>query len=94
MRGTITSLSPERGFGFIRGDDGQVYFLHRGALTGVDFENLAPGVTVIFDPGGLEHGDQPGEHSRASDVRLAPDAVPAADNTVLPTEKVNPPSAR
>jgi hypothetical protein len=40
MYGRITDLVPDRGFGFITDSDGHTYFFHRGALMGVDFEDL------------------------------------------------------
>ena len=86
MRGTVTSVSPERGFGFI-GGDGQEFFFHRNALLGVEFEQLAPGVDVIFEVDDNPEGDRPGEHPRAVNIRLAEYAAPAVDNEVLPPEK-------
>ena len=44
MRGVVARVTPERGFGFIVGDDDAEYFFHRGALQAVRFEGLAPGV--------------------------------------------------
>jgi len=88
MHGTIVSISPERGFGFIAPDDGgDELFFHRSALHGVEFEELAEGVTVEFSAG-HESGDRPNEGPRAVDIRLADDAVPAVDNTTLPPEKL------
>lgn len=87
MHGTIVNISPERGFGFIAPDEGGEYFFHRSALHGVEFEELAEGVTVEFTVG-REEGDRPDEGPRAVDVRLADDAVPAVDNTALPAEKL------
>ena len=88
MHGSIASITPERGFGFIAADDdGGEYFFHRSALHGVEFEELAPGVTVEFTLG-HEQGDRPDEGPRAVDVRLADDAIPAVDNEALPAEKL------
>lgn len=87
MHGTIVRLSPERGFGFITADDGQELFFHRGALQATDFEELAPGVAVEFEVG-HEEGDRSDEGPRAANVRLAAEAVPAADHESLPPEKV------
>lgn len=88
MHGRIASVSPEGGFGFITPDEegGEIFF-HRNALHGVDFEELAPGVTVEFTLG-QETGDEPHEGLRAVDVRLADDAVPAVDHEALPAEKL------
>ena len=87
MRGTVDRLVPEEGFGFISAENGQELFFHRSALEGVDWEELAPGVALEFDVQAHAKGDRPDEHPRAVSVRLAPDAVPAVDHTVLPSEK-------
>jgi cold shock protein len=70
VEGTITRLVPERGFGFISGDDGQEFFFHRSALQATEFEELAEGVRVDFHAAHEAHGDEPGEHPRAVNVRL------------------------
>jgi cold shock protein len=86
MRGTVSSLVADRGFGFITDADGREFFFHRGVLQATDFEELAKGVAVEFEVG-QEPGDEPGERPRAVNVRLAEDAVPAGDHEVLPPEK-------
>ena len=87
MRGVISNLIQERGFGFVRADD-QEFFFHRNALQGgTDFGDLAEGIAVEFEVGD-EHGDEHGEKPRAVNVRLADDAIPAVDHEVLPKEKV------
>jgi len=45
--GTIIKLVKEKGFGFIKGNDGVEYFFHRSSTTG-DFEQLLEGQTVRF----------------------------------------------
>ncbi len=55
MQGTIKRLIRDRGFGFIRGEDGQEVFFHRSALQGVDFDGLREGEKVEFD---LERGNK------------------------------------
>jgi cold shock CspA family protein len=87
MQGTVDRVVPDQGFGFIIGPNGEEYFFHRSALKGVDFEELGPGVTVVFQAHEAK-GDAPDEHLRAVDVTLAPDAVPAVDNEPLPPGKV------
>jgi cold shock CspA family protein len=87
MRGTISEVVPERGFGLITDQDGREYFFHRGALMGVDFEDLAPGIDVEFAARPPESGDEPGEHPRAVSIRLASDAMPAPDHEQLPAQK-------
>jgi cold shock CspA family protein len=87
MHGTVDRVVPEGGFGFLIGPNGEEYFFHRTGLKGTDFEDLGPGVTVEFQAGESE-GDEPDEHLRAVNVRLAEDAVPAVDNEPLPPEKI------
>jgi CspA family cold shock protein len=87
MQGTVDRVVPAQGFGFIRTDDGQEFFFHRSALKGVEFEELAPGSAVVFEVQNHEPGDERGEHPRAVNVNLAPDAVPAEDHEALPAEK-------
>jgi cold shock CspA family protein len=84
----VQSLVADQGFGFITGDDGQVFFLHRGALKELDWGEIAEGTRGEFEDGGLEHGDRPSERHRAANVRLAPDELPAADHELLPPEKL------
>jgi cold shock CspA family protein len=87
MRGTVDRVVAERGFGFLIGPNGEEYFFHRSGLTGVDFEELGPGVTVEFQASDDE-GDTPDEHLRAVHLRLTDDAIPAVDNEPLPPEKI------
>jgi CspA family cold shock protein len=65
MTGRILRLAIEKGFGFITGDDGQDYFMHRTAIRdGSVFETLREGQTVTFD---ATRGDK---GLRAENVRL------------------------
>ena len=88
MRGSVTEIIIDRGFGFIQGKDGQQYFFHRNALDGTDFGDLGPGVAVEFGVQTEAEGDRQDERPRAVNVRLAPDATPAANHEVLPQQKV------
>ena len=47
--GTIKRLVRDRGFGFIRDDGGQEWFLQRRAVKAGDFEALNEGQRVSFD---------------------------------------------
>lgn len=50
IHGTIEKIVADRGFGFIRGADGQQIFFHRHALTAGDiFDTLRVGLAVEFD---------------------------------------------
>ncbi len=52
MNGTIRRLTLDRGFGFLRGDDGRDYFFHRSDLAdGADgFSDLNEDDKVTFEP--------------------------------------------
>ena len=47
--GRIKKIIPDRGFGFVRADDGNEVFFHRTELTAVDFDTLQEGESVTFD---------------------------------------------
>ena len=49
-KGTIARLN-ERGFGFIKADEGEDLFFHRSELEGVEFNNLRAGQEVEFEKG-------------------------------------------
>ena len=49
--GVIRRLVKDRGFGFIKSDDGQDFFFHRSELRGVTFELLKEGENVEFEKG-------------------------------------------
>ena len=87
MQGTVDRVVSDGGYGFIIGPNGEEYFFHQSALTGPEFGELGPGVTVLFAVGEGK-GDAPDEHLRALNIRLAPEAIPAVDNEPLPPGKV------
>ena len=65
MTGKISRLLCEKGFGFIAGEDGQDYFMHRSAVRdGSVFEQLRDGQPVTFD---ASRGDK---GLRAENVRV------------------------
>ena len=47
--GRIKKIIPDRGFGFVRAEDGNEVFFHRTELTTVDFDTLQEGESVTFD---------------------------------------------
>ncbi len=50
MNGTIVRLNQEKGFGFIKGEDGTDRFFHKSGLerTTRRFDELAQGMRVVF----------------------------------------------
>lgn len=49
MTGTIKTIQPDRGFGFILGEDGKEYFFHFTALKNVAIGTLQRGQEVTFE---------------------------------------------
>ena len=47
--GRIKKIIPDRGFGFVRADDGNEIFFHRTEVTEIDFDSIEEGDTVTFD---------------------------------------------
>jgi CspA family cold shock protein len=64
-KGTIRQLIADRGFGFIRTEEGEDLFFHRNELQGVDYDSLREGQQVEFEIG------QGPDGSCAAKVRLA-----------------------
>ena len=62
-QGTIKKLITEKGFGFIAGDGGELFF-HHSALVGVTMEEFQEGQSVEFEEGRGPKGP------RAENVRL------------------------
>lgn len=62
MDGRIKTINRERGFGFIRADDGTDYFFHRSALVaGLRFEDLFEGNRIAFELADSTKGPRAGK---------------------------------
>jgi len=48
VKGKIKKLVRERGFGFVRGDDGREVFFHRSGLGPSDYDSLGEGDVVEY----------------------------------------------
>ena len=48
VKGKIKKLVRERGFGFVRGDDGREVFFHRSGLGPSDYDSLSEGDVVEY----------------------------------------------
>ncbi len=53
-QGTIKKVITEKGYGFIRGEEGDIFF-HMSSVEGGNFESLMEGQTVEYES---EHGDK------------------------------------
>ena len=73
VRGRIKKLVRERGFGFVRGDDGKEVFFHRSGLGATDYDGLSEGDVVEYV---VQEGPR---GARAENVRAVAEAVAAAD---------------
>ena len=62
--GTIARLLIDKGFGFIRDDNGVEHFFHRSSVRGEIFELLREGQRVAFEP------EDTGKGPRAGTVRV------------------------
>lgn len=49
-KGTIKKLVTEKGFGFIKGEKGDLFF-HSSGLVGISFDSLQEGMTVEYTEG-------------------------------------------
>jgi cold shock protein len=65
--GVVARLIRDRGFGFIRTQDGSEIFFHASTLPQGVFDTLAEGQDVEYEP----DTDTRGRGERAKDVRLA-----------------------
>ena len=55
-KGTIRRLITDRGFGFIKTEEGKELFFHRSQLEGVDFSSLREGQQVEYEVGQGRNG--------------------------------------
>lgn len=77
-KGKIKKMVRDRGFGFIRGDDGKEVFFHRSGLNAGDYDNLSEGDFVEYVVQEGPRGAR-AEHVRhATPDAEAPPAAPAA----------------
>jgi CspA family cold shock protein len=68
VKGKIKKLVRDRGFGFVRGDDGKEVFFHRSGLGAQDYDSLSEGDVVEYV---VQEGPR---GARAENVRAISDA--------------------
>jgi CspA family cold shock protein len=69
VKGKIKKLVRDRGFGFVRGDDGKEVFFHRSGLGAQDYDSLSEGDVVEYV---VQEGPR---GARAENVRAVGDAA-------------------
>ncbi len=69
MNGTIKRVFKNRGFGFIKAEDGREIFFHMTGVEGVEFDSLVEGQNVDFDVEKNPKGSR-GKGPRAVNVKL------------------------
>jgi CspA family cold shock protein len=74
VKGRVKKLVRDRGFGFVRGDDGKEVFFHRSGLGATDYDSLSEGDVVEYV---VQEGPR---GARAENVR----AVSEVDASVAP----------
>jgi cold shock CspA family protein len=71
MKGTVVRVFLNRGFAFVRGDDGVSRFLHaRDVKNPLDFDHLYEGAGVEFTPRDFIDTNVGGNKLRAIDVEV------------------------
>jgi cold shock CspA family protein len=56
MNGTIKSVNMDKGYGFIKGEDGKEYFFHRSALKNCSLGDMEDGREVTFEEAESDKG--------------------------------------
>lgn len=56
IKGFVKSFNNDKGFGFIKADDGKDYFVHFSSIDGKGFKCLDAGEQVTFVPNKTEKG--------------------------------------
>jgi CspA family cold shock protein len=72
VKGRIKKLVRDRGFGFVRGDDGKEVFFHRSGLGSTDYDSLSEGDVVEYV---VQEGPR---GARAENVRAVAEAASGA----------------
>ncbi|MFC1924785.1 cold-shock protein [Chloroflexota bacterium] len=86
-KGTIRRLI-DRGFGFIKTEQGEDLFFHRSELQGVDYNSLREGQEVEFEVGRGRDG-----RSQAEKVRLAATESSQSESEATALEDVGAPAS-
>ncbi len=85
-KGTIAKLT-DRGFGFIKTEEGVDFFFHSNELEGVEFNNLSEGQEVEFEKGQGRDGRPAALKVRLAEAEVK-EELPSAEETTEAPEAV------
>ena len=85
-KGTIAKLT-DRGFGFIKTEEGVDFFFHSNELEGVEFNNLSEGQEVEFEKGQGRDGRPAAVKVRLTEAEVK-EELPSAEETTEAPEAV------
>ncbi|MFC2051560.1 cold-shock protein [Chloroflexota bacterium] len=90
-KGTIARIM-DRGFGFIKSEEGGDLFFHRNELEGVEFNNLSEGQEVEFEKSQGRDGRPAAVKVRLAEVNVK-EELPSTEETTETDETVEEDSA-
>ncbi len=82
-KGTIARLM-DRGFGFIKTEEGGDLFFHRNELEGVEFNNLSEGQEVEFEKGQGRDGRPAAVKVKLAEAEVKEELPSAEETTEAP----------
>ena len=85
-KGTIARLN-ERGFGFIKAEEGEDLFFHHSELEGVEFSSLRVGQEVEFEKGQGRDGRPAAVKVRLAEAKVK-EELPSTEETTEAPEAV------
>ena len=85
-KGTIRRLM-DRGYGFIKTEQGEDLFFHRNDIEGVEFNSLQEGQEVEFDKGQGRDGRPAAVKVRLAEAKVK-EELPSTEETTEATETV------
>lgn len=82
-KGTIAKLT-DRGFGFIKTEEGVDFFFHSNELEGVEFNNLSEGQEVEFEKGQGRDGRPAALKVRLAEAEVKEELLSVEETTEAP----------
>jgi len=86
-KGTIRKLIADRGYGFIKGENGRDVFFHRSELQGVEYGHIREEQEVEFEMARGQDGRSQAVKVRLSEAEVK-EELPSAEETIETAEAV------